>query len=335
MRIFYVAALMALIGCGDKAVDGFDGLTSSARNSGASAKPVNLVYPLQTRFLAANGKLPILNAGSACVASSARPSNTIVCLAPEGNTVLVEHLYDAKADFAALVALRDKFQGLASETEQLRAAAEAAVCKDGDTDCKTQTASTIAQVTANLNQKTQELETALNEKNVFVFRWSESAAGNLGGTIQGDAASGRTTARRGEGGLVLVSGLKYSQLLIGSDFERIVADFPKSAKIATVAMQAEHLIYFAQAERSASASVNLDIAELRSISPSLATSVEAAIDAAASIADVQEVQGGFSEPKYTTVTNWRTLSGQADSGFQTFYATMTDVETLKRSLSKN
>lgn len=99
LSVVLFGSVIAVSGCdvNQTGVSALDDLTASTDTDGALSKPVNLKYPLQTRFLAANGLLPVSGPGSACIASGMRSSSSIICYSDSGNTEVAYRHFETDA----------------------------------------------------------------------------------------------------------------------------------------------------------------------------------------------------------------------------------------------
>lgn len=147
----------------------------------------------------------------------------------------------------------------------------------------------------------------------------------------GSLFSARGAASRSQSGVVIVGGLRVSQLMVGqSDFDRQFGTMPSGAKVATLTMAADHLLYFTNANLSAALDASLD-GNLEELSTRLSPETQIALRAYAQIGRAQENQGLFTAPTIQRRALQEVLVTGAQG--QVFYATMTDVATLQEALA--
>lgn len=320
-----IAAFLA--GCGDiQSVNTLDGLTTSSGFDGSYRKPVNLGYPSQTRFLASNGLLPVNGPGDTCLASGYRPASGFLCFSPTGRTEVSVRRFEFSGDDATLRQMRSALQKLQVDIVEL-AALDATKTDDKETP---QEKAAVQAKAAELKSQVDSVGNQLTANNFFIFRWSGEDQIGGGGNV-GSPLSGRAGAQRAESGLVIVGGVTVAHLRLGlGDAEQTLGGFPKASKIATFTMGAEHLLYFSGLDLSAALSAKLDgsLEDLKGLSPS----TKAVLDAYASLGRAYEAQGAFSATEVESLT---LLDYNRKYGNQhVFYSTMTDVETLLKSLEK-
>lgn len=321
---------------GNSSVNTLDDLVISASNDGAYRKPINYNYPLQTRFLAINGQLPISSPGDKCIASGFRPGSSFVCLGDDPETKILVRRYPFAATpsenpVAALRAVRDSLEDLQIKILDI-ISLEAAAQKDG----KGQTVvdDQLKDAASKVTTKAQAVAENIQRNNFFIFRSNENS--NAGGDATlGDTASVKAGRQSGQKKLVIVGGLTVSQLLIGkndlgANNAGFLSGYPKSTKIATYTMGAEHLIYFSGVDLSAAISASLkgDLASWKKISPQ----TKAAINAYAAIGQAFETQGSFTATgtEIIDLQQYRSKYGAQ----QVFFSTMTDIKTLRDTLKE-
>jgi hypothetical protein len=324
--VFGGITVVILAGCGNvQSVDTLDGLMTSSGFDGTYRKPINLNYPAQTRFLASNGLLPINGPGDTCLSSNFRPASGILCFSPSGKNEVSVRRFKFSGGYEDLQTMRDKLQKLQVNIIEL-AALDASTPQEEETP---QEKSDIESKSSELEQNVEKFGEELRENNFFVFRWQAESQAGAGGNV-GSPLSGRAGRQQQESGLVIVGGLTVSSLRLGldDDAKQELKAYPKSTKIATYTMGAEHLLYFSGASLSAALSAKLDgsLETIKDISPS----TKAVIDAYASLGRASEIQGAFSA---TSVESLSLARYNEKYGTQhVFYSTMTDVETLLDSI---
>ncbi len=328
MRIKYLISLLpvALAGCLPTGTSSLDGLTIQTSNDGIYRQPVNLRYPLQSRFLAVNGLLPVPAVGTPCLASSQRPATSIICLSTTGETYALVTEYKYEATLNDINEFQEKLERLDLIT------AEALV------DTTTMADDVRAQYTEKLSKEvdaaTADIQEFAAENNIFVFQWSGNGRAGLSGTIGAGTTTPRANANiAGEtSGYVIVGGLTVTQLMIDpASAATDWADLPGSTKIATLTYGAKTLKYVASRSAAAVLAANSGTLKLGNSAP--ATLNTASLNALAEIAAGQRNQGHFSAPTVTRISTPLVGSDQdKQNSQQIFYATMTDVRTLLRDL---
>lgn len=328
-----LGAAALLSACTSKGVGALDDLTTSTTNDGGLRKPISLNYPLQTRFLSVNGQLPVPHIGSSCLASSQRVANSIICFSTTGETKVLTRSFKYGGGEAGVKAYRDSLEDLQLTVAQLIEIEAANNRMEDDENTPPQAlveSQNAAKALADeVTEKSTELAKESRDLNIFVFRWAGSKSGNANGSFGGSFLSGSTAANSTTGGLVIVGGLHVSQLLIGDDFETTIGKQPDAAKVATLTMAADYLLYAADSSLSAALEASLET-DLKTLSKELSPETKVALRAYASISQAEENQGFFSKPKYDFLSLEKAYS-DTDPG-QIFYATLTDVETLKESI---
>ncbi|MDA3857724.1 MAG: hypothetical protein PF480_05710, partial [Roseovarius sp.] len=302
------------------ATNAFDELTIAASNDGVLRKPVELGYPLQTRFLAVNGLLPVPHVGSTCLSSSFRPASSIICFAQTNETQVRVATYDYDGGFSDLTVIEKTLAVLQVRLLQL-------VKEDVEGVPPTSGPGSAQSITANV----EELSSEMQKKNLFIFRWKSKSAANAGGSLGQTLFSGKAAFEDADQGVVIVGGLKLSQLLLGKDKNSYLGGLPDSAKIATFTLGSEYFLYSARADFSAALDAKFN-GNLQYLSRKLSAETKAAINAYAAIGNVLENRGGFAAPAIKSYSLQEYEKFEADQ--QVFYSTMTDVETLVEALSK-
>lgn len=325
---------LALSGCGQRAVNTLDQLTISVSNDGEYARPVNLTYPMQSRFLAVNGQLPVPTVASSCLASSFRVANSIICFAPsvdrETHVVTRDYPYvpsnsGAPAD---LLEIRNQLSDL-----QVGLASLAAACARAETGAEDDTAAReVESLATETTTKAAALVSDLQRNNLFIFRYVTTAdAGVTANQVAGPAASARGGGS--ESGIVIVAGLRVSQLMVEpTDFDTHFGALPSGAKVATLTMASEHLLYFADSQFRAEFQAVLD-GDLGARCQGASSPAKLAVEAYGQIASAQENQGLFSAPQAGRMSLREAYASQSD--WQIFYATMTDVRSLRKAIEMN
>lgn len=328
-----LSAAALLSACSSQGVGALDELTTSTTNDGDLRKPVSLNYPLQTRFLSVNGQLPVPHIGSSCLASSKRVANSIICFSTTGETRVLTRSFEYKGGEEGVRAYRAKLDKLQLSVAQLIEIDASNTQKEKDTNTPPQDlvdSQTAAKALADeVTQKSNELAEESRDLNIFVFRWAGTKSGNTNGSLGGSFLSGAAAADSTTGGLVIVGGLHVSQLLIGDDFETKIGKQPDAAKVATLTMAADYLLYAADSSLSAALNASLDT-DIQALSEKLSPETKVALRAFAAISQAEENQGFFSKPKYKTKSFGKAY--EEENPGQIFYATLTDVETLKKSI---
>ncbi|WP_271905107.1 hypothetical protein [Leisingera sp. SS27] len=289
-------------------------MTTSTSNNGIHAKPINLKYPLQTRFLSINGLLPVSGPGSACLADSNRPSSAIVCYSGSGKTEVAYKVYDTSATISDLRAIQEKLQALQVELLDLL-----------DDEEKLVPETTVQDIVA----RARAIQSDAAKNNIFLFRWrqDEAAGGSVGLT---ELFSGRARREESQSGVVIVGGLTVSQLLVGSDdYKAALSGWSKGTKISTYSLGAKHLLYFSEANLSAAIAAKLD-GTLDELSKKLSPTQEIALRAYAAIGRAQENQGSFSAVAQKVIPLQEYQETRPVE--QVFYSTLTDAETLLEAL---
>lgn len=328
-----LGAAALLSACSPQGVGALDDLTTSTTNDGGLRKPISLNYPLQTRFLSINGQLPVPHIGSSCLASSQRVANSIICFSTTGTTRVLTRSFEYNGEEEGVRAYRASLEDLQLSVAQLIEIEAANNQMKNDPETPRQdlidsqnAAKALADEVA---EKSAELAEQSTDLNIFVFRWTGTRSGNTGGSLGGSFLSGSAAADSTTGGLVIVGGLHVSQLLIGNDFETTIGTQPDAAKVATLTMAADYLLYAADSSLSAALEANLET-DLEALSEKLSPETKVALRAYAAISQAEENQGFFKRPTYT-YRDFTTGYQDQDPG-QVFYATLTDVETLKKSI---
>lgn len=336
-RLIHTAAVLGaaalLSACSSQGVGALDDLTTSTTNDGGLRKPISLNYPLQTRFLSINGQLPIPHIGSSCLASSQRVANSIICFSTTGTTRVLTRSFEYTGKEEGVKAYRASLEDLQLSVAQLIEFEAANNQMENDPETPRQAlidSQNAAKALADeVTEKSNELAEQSADLNIFVFRWAGSKSANANGSFGGSFLSASAAADSTTGGLVIVGGLHVSQLLIGDDFEDTIGTQPDAAKVATLTMAADYLQYSADSSLSAALEASLDT-DIQELSENLSPETKVALRAYAAISQAEENQGFFSKPKY----NFKSLEEaytDKDPG-QIFYATLTDVETLKKSI---
>jgi hypothetical protein len=275
---------------------------------------VNFKYPLQTRFLAINGFLPVSGPGSACIADSYRPSTAIVCYSDDGTTSVARKEYKTSATASDLQAIKNSLQALQIQLLDL--------LDDGE--------DLVPEVAVNeIVTRAKKIQSDAEKNNIFLFRWKQDETGGANGGLTG-LFSGQVRGQSSESGIVIVGGVTVSQLLIGrNDYREALKGYSKGTKIATFSLGAQHLLYFSEANLSAAIAAEFD-ATLDQVSEKLSSTQEIALRAYAAIGRAQENQGAFSAVDLKT----ESLSAYQNNRpkEQIFYSTLTDVETLMEVL---
>ncbi|MBO9401784.1 hypothetical protein [Shimia sp. R9_3] len=318
---FLLLANVLLLGCSPKAVNSLDQLTVSASNDGEFAWPANLNLPFQSRFLAINGQLPVPGPASSCFASSLRVANSFICLSPTGKSNIVERYYKSEADADDLIAIQDRLSKLQLNLAQLVLAE-----KNQVTALQTQAAQT-------LTTEAQNIAFEAKKSNVFIFRWASSGSAGGSGAF-GSLFSANASAKNAQSGLVIVAGLRISQLMIGlNDFDGRFGNVPKGVKIATLTMSADDLLYFADSSLSAALGGSFD-GELEDLlsKDQLSLQTQVALQAYAQVSAAQENQGLFRRPTVRPLTVEQAFAQSENS--QVFFSTFTDIESLRKTLKK-
>lgn len=321
------AIAVFLVGCGNvQSVNTLDGLTTSRGFDGSYRKPINLGYPSQTRFLASNGLLPVNGPGDTCLASGYRPASGFLCFSPTGKTEVSVRRLGFSGSAATLRQIREVLQKLQVDIVEL-AALDAAKTDDQETP---EEKSNVQAQAAEIKSQVDSVGNQLTANNFFIFRWNgEDKIGGSGSF--GSPLSGRAGAERMETGLVIVGGVTVAYLRLGlADAKDTLSGYPKASKIATFTMGAEHLLYFSGLDLSAALSAKLD-GSVQDFSE-LSSSTKAVLDAYASLGRSYETQGAFSatDVESLSLVEYNRRYGRQ----QVFYSTMTDVETLMKSLGK-
>lgn len=310
-----ILASLGLAACSNTPVNSFDNMTISSGNDGVWSAPVNLNYPLQTRFLSINGQLPLPSIGSGCMASSYRPASSFICFS-NGPTSVLTRNFTSNASLSDLNAIKGQLQSLSSKL--------AAITASTATEDNESVSAAEVTVTREFISLVQDAA----KENVFIFRWNSSKDGQVSAGA-GSVAGAQASTASATSGLVIVAGLRVSQLLVGpSDFKATFGYLPEDAKIATLTMSTKRLLYFADENSSAAFASQLQasIDEAESLSPQTKLS----LGLLARLAAAQENQGSFSAPtgeSQTLAEAAKTLENE-----QVFYATMTDLKTLRKSL---
>ena len=337
-RLIHTAAVLSaaalLSACSDtQGVGALDDLTTSTTNDGGLRKPISLNYPLQTRFLSINGQLPVPHIGSSCLASSQRVANSIICFSTTGTTRVLTRSFEYTGKEEGVKAYRASLEDLQLSVAQLIEFEAANNQMENDPETPRQDlidSQNAAKALADgVAEKSNELAEQSADLNIFVFRWAGSQSANATGSFGSSFLSGSAAADSTTGGLVIVGGLHVSQLLIGDDFEDTIGTQPDAAKVATLTMAADYLQYSADSSLSAALEASLDT-DIQELSENLSPETKVALRAYAAISQAEENQGFFSKPKYKFKSLEEAYSDQ-DPG-QIFYATLTDVETLKKSI---
>ncbi|GHG90633.1 hypothetical protein [Pseudodonghicola xiamenensis] len=336
-----LGAVVGLVACGSQPVNALDNMTISVGNDGEISRPVNFNYPLQSRFLAINGQLPVPAPGASCLASSFRVANSIICFSSDGSTHVLTRTFKFKkaageiSEEAAVQAVKTELMELNVLIVKLVAAraflAEAQAKKGTSSADLSTLANKVTQANTSVDEKANEVAQALARNNLFIFRWAGAAEG--GGSVKlADVLSGRGEVSHSQSGLVIVAGLTVSQLMIGvDDFKDDFNKFPDGAKIATLTMGAEHLSFLTNADIGAALRGRFS-GTLETAQSSLSATTEITARVYAAIERAQENQGQFSAPEIGR----QELSDYEEgaSSQQIFYATMTDIGSLMKNLSK-
>ncbi len=325
MRIPYTILLstlsfgLAACGSSSTAVSAFDDLSISSSNDGAYIKPINLNYPMQTHFLSVNGQLPVPDVGISCFASSYRAANSMICLSPTGSTHVLTRTYKSDATLADLLKIKKSLATLQADMFSLVAASGG------------QPASLTSPKAKEIASEVAKLDEVMKKKNVFVFRWTKEVNTNANGNI-GTTASATSGGNHKATGLVIVAGLRVSQLMVGvDDLNNKFGNLPKTAKVATLTMAADHLVYFASSDFSAALDVNAN-GNFGDKFTNLPAETKMAMNAFLAIGSNQDTQGMFSAPDSVSTEGLYESYAQSLTK-QIFYATMTDIETLIKSVS--
>lgn len=315
-------------------VNSLDGLTTSTATDGSHARPVNLNYPLQTRFLAVNGQLPVPGIGSACLASSRRPANSIICFSQDGHTNVLRREYDYTGGPGTLADIAKNLAALKLKVLKLEVLKLEA--KTTPPDEKANVDSLVSAAAVNVANMAETLSGEMTTANVFVFRWSANQNGNASGTA-GTFAGASASGQSSNSGMVIVGGLRMSQLLLGStqDFDEVTAAYPQRAKIATLTMEAKNILYIADGSSSAAIQAALKGSLDQAKNTNISTAALSA-NAYAAIANAQDNRGAFDSPSAVDLRKFEApnLGGQ-EGKWMTFYATMTEIESLKKAAKRN
>ncbi|MDK3016109.1 hypothetical protein [Pseudodonghicola flavimaris] len=339
--LLFLGAVTGLVSCSSQPVNTLDNMTISVGNDGEISRPVNFNYPLQSRFLSVNGQLPVPAPGASCLASSFRVANSIICFSSDGSTHVLTRTFKFKkaagdaSEEAAIQAVKTALMELNVLVVELVAArasqAEAQAKRGTSTDDLEELAVNVAQASNAVKEKANEVAAALSRSNLFIFRWAGKAEGS-GSVKLADVLSGGGEASRSQSGMVIVAGLTVSQLMIGVDtFKDDFKNFPDGTKIATLTMGAQHLSYFTNADISAALQARFK-GTLESARNSFSSTTEITARAYAAIEKAQENQGLFSAPEIERKELNDYENGAASQ--QIFYATMTDIGSLMKNLSK-
>ncbi|GEN27118.1 hypothetical protein HVA01_07640 [Halovibrio variabilis] len=310
-------------------VNTLDALTISVQNDGILSNPINLHYPLQTRFLSVNGQLPVPAPGSSCLASSFRPANSIICFSESGSTQFQVRHFPYEGDRNNLFELQRDLSEIQLDIAELIAEDVFLSSQNKNTATTPQTIVSKAQA---VTESAKNLASEIVNENVFIFRWRSENQANSEGEF-GTILSALGAEKSSERGLVIIGGLTVSQLLLGlTDYSSVLGKYPRGAKIATLTMGAENLIYFTGTDLSAALSGKFE-GNVENLSQNLSPETQIALSAYAAIGRAQENQGNFSAPE---VKNYFSLAAyHSDSpSQQIFYSTMTDIESLVNLLSK-
>lgn len=326
----HIAACIFLSACASQQGQGIstlDDLTISASNDGVFTKPINLHYPLQTRFLSVNGQLPVPDPGSACLASSFRPASSIVCFSATDITQIRVTRYEYNGSRDSLYDLQQDFADLQLQLVELVIEESASSSQNGNTYVPPQS---VVQSAKTITEQAKNLSNEFKEKNAFIFRWQSEGEATSGSTL-GTLLSANGAMEYSERGVVIVGGLTVSQLLLSlNGYQSELKRYPKGTKIATFTMGADHLIYFTGADLSAALSTSLN-SDLEDLSQNLSPETKIALNAYAAIGRAQENQGNFSAP---TVHNYSLdVYDSERPNQQVFYSTMTDIESLLDAFS--
>lgn len=324
---------LVLSACSPKPVNSIDRLILSSSNDGIYARPANLKYPLQTRFLATNGKIPVPTTGSACLASSYRPANSMICFSHTGGTNVLKKHYAFEGSpselDAAMAAVKTSLTAATKDLVTIGTASAAAAAEEGQ-PISQETLAEVEQARASLAANLKKVSTTLNQKNIFVFRWNSENKANADGAIA-SLFSARGATSQASSGIVIVGGLTVSQLLLGvNDFDTEYRGVPDNAKIATLTLSADRLEYFADSSIAAiiEASLTGTPTELKAARDLLGMDGQIVVNAALQLASAAENQGSFSEPQ----SSYHSPREPGAPDDQIFFATMTDLKTLRRAL---
>ncbi|MFQ1701829.1 hypothetical protein ACJ5NV_14670 [Loktanella agnita] len=303
----------------NQGVNTLDQLTISAANDGELQNPVNLGYPLQSRFLAVNGQFPIAGAGSGCLASSFRPAASVVCFQPDKDTeVLVRHYAAPDDALTKMIALQSKLKALDLQVAQL-----ITLSASPDQAATARAANAVI-------QKSGEIVLDAQKANLFLFRWRGSTSGDASADA-GSVGNVRASAQQAQSGVVIVGGLHLSQLMVGRDFSSRFERMPENAKVATVTMSADHLLYFAGSSLNAAIAAEAR-RDAGGLLRGLDDKTKLALQAYAQLGRAQETQGLFSRPVARRLTPEQAAA--SNEVRLVFYAAMTDVGDLLNLLGE-
>jgi len=252
-----------------------------------------------------------------------RPSSALICYSHSGRTEVAYRHYKTDAKPADLRAIQAELQALEIDVLEL---VQTDVDTEDDSLLDVQAKASAAQA---ITQSVKDISTKARKNNIFLFRWENNVATSGSGAVGGIFAAG-ASGNSSKSGVVIVGGLVLSQLLIGKDDYPTAFDgYSKTTKVATLSMGAEHLVYFADTNLSASISAKLDTT-LKELSEKLSPSTRVALEAYASIGRAGENQGSFSAVRLEQMSLEEYQRNRPVE--QIFYSTLTDVERLLETL---
>ena len=147
-----------------------------------------------------------------------------------------------------------------------------------------------------------------------------------GGRCDGPSPFGSRSPRRG-GGVTK----RHCHRCRPEGFDETFRNLPGGPKIATLTMAAQHLLYLAESRLSAQAQAVLE-GDLGQDCGDAVPSVKLALEAYGQIATARENQGLFSAPEVGRLSVADAYYPKKPSGWQVFYATMTDFKTLREAI---
>lgn len=177
----------------------------------------------------------------------------------------------------------------------------------------------------------------MSDGNTFIFQWSSTAGGGF--DVEADPY-GKIDGQGGyqNSGITIVSGLRISQFLVGNDISSIYRNLPKDTKLATFVMQAQGIAYISTRSISATVQARLGLTptQFSDIISTLSGAQKIQLAAAFNYVSSLSNEGQFHtvNKNIKDVPTWHTTGKIEDHGYQTFYATMTKLDELKKMIER-
>lgn len=335
MFLFCISSAF-ISGCSSN-LSAVDKLTSSTQNDGGISSYFNDI-PFQSRFLAINGQLPIDTVGMPCVASSYRVPYSMICLSTDKSKV-IEYDYPVTGNPGKKIKdIKNSLTNLEKKSQDLvtKLLVKATCQNAGKEECtaEVESASTAQSEFQSLQA---EVLSKLSDGNTFIFQWSSTAGGGF--DVEADPY-GKIDGQGGyqNSGITIVSGLRISQFLVGNDISSIYRNLPKDTKLATFVMQAQGIAYISTRSISATVQARLGLTptQFSDIISTLSGAQKIQLAAAFNYVSSLSNEGQFHtvNKNIKDVPTWSATGKIEDHGYQTFYATMTKLDELKKMIER-